>query len=96
IMGSEPDGYKSLFMSNEAYNYAHYKNPQFDALGDKGAVETDPATRAEIDKLLKQKGANDMTYYPIAYTNATVAVDKRFAGTQEAEPKQVYLFQECL
>lgn len=28
IMGSEPDGYKSLFMSNEAYNYAHYKNPQ--------------------------------------------------------------------
>jgi peptide/nickel transport system substrate-binding protein len=94
IMGSEPDGYKSLFMSNEAYNYAHYKNPQFDALWDKGAVETDAAKRADIYKQIQQTVANDMTYYPIAYTNATVAVDKRFGGTQEAEPKPVYLFQD--
>ena len=94
IMGSEPDGYKSLFMSNEAYNYAHYKNPQFDALWDKGAVETDAAKRADIYKQIQQIVANDMTYYPIAYTNATVAVDKRFGGTQEAEPKPVYLFQD--
>lgn len=92
IMGSEPDGYKSLFMSNEAYNYAHYKNPQFDALWDKGAVETDAVKRAEIYKHIQQTVANDMTYYPIAYTNATVAVDKRFGGTEEAEPKPVYLF----
>ena len=35
-----------------------------------------------------------MTYYQIAYTNATVAVDKRFGGTEEAEPKPVYLFQD--
>src|SRR5690606_29252702 len=47
IMGAEPDGYKSLFMSNEAYNYAHYKNPQFDAQWDKGAVETIAKKRAE-------------------------------------------------
>ncbi|MCK6697858.1 ABC transporter substrate-binding protein [Enterobacter bugandensis] len=94
IMGSEPDGYKSLFMSNEAYNYAHYKNPQFDALWDKGAVETDAAKRADIYKQIQQTVANEMTYYPIAYTNATVAVDKRFGGTKEAEPKPVYLFQD--
>ncbi|CAH3638191.1 Oligopeptide-binding protein AppA [Enterobacter cloacae] len=94
IMGSEPDGYKSLFMSNEAYNYAHYKNPQFDALWDKGAVETDAAKRADIYKQIQQTVANDMTYYPIAYTNATVAVDKRFGGTEEAEPKPVYLFED--
>lgn len=94
IMGAEPDGYKSLFMSNEAYNYAHYKNPQFDALWDKGAIETDSAKRGEIYKQIQQVVATDMTYYPIAYTNAVVAVDKRFGGTQEAEPKPVYMFQD--
>lgn len=94
IMGAEPDGYKSLFMSNEAYNYAHYKNPQFDALWDKGSVETDSAKRGEIYKQIQQVVANDMTYYPIAYTNAVVAVDKRFGGTKEAEPKPVYMFQD--
>ena len=94
IMGSEPDGYKSLFMSNEAYNYAHYKNPQFDALWDKGATETDSAKRGAIYKQLQQVVATDMTYYPIAYSNAAVAVDKRFGGTQEAEPKPVYMFQD--
>ena len=94
IMGAEPDGYKSLFMSNEAYNYAHYKNPQFDALWDKGAVETDSAKRGEIYKQIQQVVATDMTYYPIAYTNAVVAVDKRFGGTKEAEPKPVYMFQD--
>ena len=94
IMGAEPDGYKSLFMSNEAYNYAHYKNPQFDALWDKGSVETDSAKRGEIYKQIQQVVANDMTYYPIAYTNAVVAVDKRYGGTKEAEPKPVYMFQD--
>ena len=81
-------------MSNEAYNYAHYKNPQFDALWDKGATETDSAKRGAIYKQLQQVVATDMTYYPIAYSNAVVAVDKRFGGTQEAEPKPVYMFQD--
>ncbi|GAB7260495.1 hypothetical protein DZS_20110 [Dickeya ananatis] len=94
IMGSEPDGYKSLFMSNEDYNYAHYKNPAFDALWDKGAIETDTGRRAAIYQDIQRTVANDMVWYPIAYTNAVVAIDKRFGGTQEAEPKPVYLFQD--
>ncbi len=94
IMGAEPDGYKSLFMSGEDYNYAHYKNPAFDALWDSGAIETDTARRAAIYKAIQQTVASDMVWYPIAYTNAVVAVDKRFGGTQEAEPKPVYLFQD--
>ena len=94
IMGMEPDGYKSLYLSNEAYNYAHYKNPAFDALWNQGATETDKTKRAEIYKQIQQTVANDMAWYPIAYTNAVVAVDKRFAGTKEAEPKPVYMFQD--
>lgn len=94
IMGSEPDGYKSLYMSNEAYNYAHYKNPAFDALWEQGATETDTAKRAAVYKQIQQTVASDMAWYPIAYTNAVVAVDKRFGGTKEAEPKPVYMFQD--
>lgn len=94
IMGAEPDGYKSLFMSNEAYNYAHYKDPQFDALWDKGAIETDAAKRGAIYQQIQQTVATEMTYYPIAYSNATLALDKRFGGTQAAEPKPVYMFQD--
>ncbi|QIX97352.1 ABC transporter substrate-binding protein [Cedecea sp. FDAARGOS_727] len=94
IMGAEPDGYKSLYMSNEAYNYAHYKNPTFDALWEQGATETDGAKRGAIYKQIQQTVANDMAWYPIAYTNAVVAVDKRFGGTKEAEPKPVYMFQD--
>lgn len=94
IMGAEPDGYKSLYMSNEAYNYAHYKNPALDALWNQGATETDKSKRAEIYKQVQQTVANDMAWYPIAYTNAVVAVDKRFGGTKEAEPKPVYMFQD--
>lgn len=94
IMGAEPDGYKSLYMSNEAYNYAHYKNPELDALWDQGATQTDKTKRAVIYKQIQQTIANDMAWYPIAYTNAVVAVDKRFGGTIEAEPKPVYMFQD--
>ena len=57
-------------------------------------METDAAKRADIYKQIQQTVANEMTYYPIAYTNATVAVDKRFGGTKEAEPKPVYLFRD--
>ena len=32
IMGLEPDSYKSLFLSNAEYNYARYKNADFDKL----------------------------------------------------------------
>jgi peptide/nickel transport system substrate-binding protein len=94
IMGFEPDAYKSLFMSNELYNYSHYKNPEFDALWKQGAVEMDPAKRGEIYKQIQQTVANEMTYYPIAYTKGIVAVDKKFGGMQEALPKPVVMLED--
>ncbi|WP_223068228.1 ABC transporter substrate-binding protein [Paenibacillus caui] len=94
IMGYEPDAYKSLYMSNEAYNYSHYKNPEFDALWDKGAVETDEAKRAELYKQIQQTVANEMTVYPIAYTKAVVAVDNSYGGIEEARPKPVVMLED--
>ena len=47
-MGPEPDSYKSLFLSNAEYNYARYKNADFDKLWEEAAVETDKTKRAEL------------------------------------------------
>lgn len=94
IMGFEPDAYKSLFLSNEAYNYSHYKDPKFDELWNKGAVETDETKRADIYKQIQQTVANQMTVYPIAYTQAVVAIDNSYGGIKEATPKPVVMLED--
>jgi peptide/nickel transport system substrate-binding protein len=94
IMGFEPDGYKSLFVSTEPYNYAHYKNQAFDELWNKGAVETDPTKRAAIYKQIQQTVADDMVYYPIAYTKSIIAIDKKYDGLKEAVTKPVFMFED--
>ncbi|UHA71845.1 ABC transporter substrate-binding protein [Paenibacillus sp. 481] len=94
IMGHEPDAYKSLYLSDAAYNYSHYKNPQFDALWDQAAVEMDTAKRGELYKQIQQTVANEMTIYPIAYGKAIVAVDKRYGGLEEAIAKPVVMFED--
>jgi peptide/nickel transport system substrate-binding protein len=94
IMGSEPDGYKSLYVSTEPYNYSHYSNPQFDALWAKAAVEMDANKRAELYKQIQQQVADEMTTYPIAYTKSIIAIDKKFGGLQEAVTKPVVMFED--
>ncbi|MDU5141636.1 MAG: ABC transporter substrate-binding protein [Paenibacillus dendritiformis] len=94
IMGYEPDAYKSLYMSDAAYNYAHYKNPDFDALWNQAAVEMDKTKRGELYKQIQQTVADEMTVYPIAYGKAIVAVDKRYGGLEEAVPKPVVMFED--
>ena len=39
IMGPEPDSYKSLFLSNAEYNYARYKNADFDKLWEEAQLK---------------------------------------------------------
>ncbi|NGP61728.1 ABC transporter substrate-binding protein [Paenibacillus thiaminolyticus] len=94
IMGHEPDAYKSLYMSDAAYNYAHYKNSDFDALWNQAAVEMDKTKRGELYKQIQQTVADEMTVYPIAYGKAIVAVDKRYGGLEEAIPKPVVMFED--
>lgn len=94
IMGFEPDAYKVLFQSKEAYNYSHYKNSEFDKLWDNAAVEVDTAKREELYKQIQQTVANEMTVYPIAYTKAIVAVDNNYGGIEEATPKPVVMLED--
>lgn len=94
IMGAEPDAYRTLFVSSEPYNYSHYKNADFDKLWSDGAVQTDAAKRADIYKKIQQTVASEMTVYPIAYTKAVVAIDKRYGGIQEAVTKPVVILED--
>nr|WP_274363086.1 MULTISPECIES: ABC transporter substrate-binding protein [unclassified Paenibacillus] len=94
IMGYEPDGYKSLFMSEEAYNFAHYKNAAFDELWNKAAVEMDPVKREDLYKQIQQTVASEMTYYPIAYTKSIIALSNQFGGSEEAVTKPVVMFED--
>jgi peptide/nickel transport system substrate-binding protein len=94
IMGSEPDAYRTLYMSDEAYNYSHYKNADFDKLWNEAAVETDTTKRGELYKKIQQTVASEMTVLPIAYTKAVVALDKRYAGVEEAVTKPVVMLED--
>ncbi|MCR8980148.1 ABC transporter substrate-binding protein [Brevibacillus laterosporus] len=94
IMGYEPDAYKSLFVSTEAFNYSHYNNKEFDQLWSKAAVEVDTAKRAELYKKIQETVADDVPIYPIAYPKSIIAVDKRFGGLQEAVTKPVTMFED--
>jgi peptide/nickel transport system substrate-binding protein len=93
IMGFEPDAYKSLFVSTEAYNYSHYVNKDFDAMWAKAAIETDAAKRADLYKKIQQFVADEMLFYPIAYTKSIIAVDKKYDGLKEAITKPVVMFE---
>ncbi|WP_409343576.1 ABC transporter substrate-binding protein [Paenibacillus sp. MBLB4367] len=93
-MGFEPDAYKALYLSDAAYNYSHYKNPEFDKLWTQAAVETDAAKRAELYKKIQELSADEVTTYPIAYGKSIIAVDKRFGGLEDAVAKQVVLFDD--
>ncbi|OAB46196.1 ABC transporter substrate-binding protein [Paenibacillus glacialis] len=94
IMGFEPDAYKTLFQSDAAYNYSHYKNAEFDKLWDNAAIEVDVTKREELYKQIQQTVANEMTIYPIAYTKAIVAVDNTYGGIEEATPKPVVMLDD--
>lgn len=94
IMGPEPDVYKSLFQSDAAYNFARYKNAEFDELWEKAAVETDKEKRAELYKQIQETVAEDVPYLPLAYPKATIAVDKKFGGIEEAHPIPVTMVED--
>ena len=94
IMGVEPDVYKPLFTSDGGYNFARYKNAELDKLWEAAAVEIDEAKRGELYLQIQETIVQDLAYLPLAYTNATIAIDKKFGGTEEAKPIPVSMFED--
>ncbi|MCH3078518.1 ABC transporter substrate-binding protein, partial [Listeria monocytogenes] len=74
IMGTDPDAYKSLYLSDAPYNYSHYHNKDLDALWEKGAVTADDKARQEIYEKIQNTIADAAVIYPISYDNAVLAM----------------------
>ena len=94
VMGTEPDSYKNLFMTEASSNFSSYSNKEVDALWNSGAVEKDAAKRSEIYKQVQIKTAEDMVLFPIVYPKSLVAIDKKYGGTKEAKPISIFMFQD--
>lgn len=93
-MGSEPDSYKVLYLSDGSYNQSHAKNPEADLLWLQAAVETDSAKRAALYEKIQDIEANEITTFPIAYSKSIIAVDNRFGGVEEAVPAPIVLVND--
>ena len=94
IMGAEPDVYRTLFESDAAYNFARYKNAEFDQLWADAAVEMDPEKRADLYLQIQQTVGEDIPYLPLAYPKAIIAIDKKFGGVEEAKAIPVSMFED--
>lgn len=94
VMGSDPDSYKSVYMTGNAYNIMQYSNKEVDALWNKGVVETDKSKRGEIYTETQKKVIDDMVTYPIAYPKSIVAISKKYGGVEEAKPVSIFMFRD--
>ncbi|UII57552.1 ABC transporter substrate-binding protein [Cytobacillus spongiae] len=94
IMGAEPDVYKTLFQSDAPYNFARYKNAEFDQLWEKASVEVDKDARAALYKDIQETVAQDVPYLPLAYPKAILAVDKKYGGIEEATPIPISMVED--
>lgn len=94
VMGSEPDSYKSIFMTSDGNNVSNYSNKELDPLWEKANLETDKTKREAIYKELQQKLADELPLYPMVYPKSMVGVDKKIGGTEEARPAPIYMFRD--
>lgn len=92
VMGTNPDGYNSIFKTGSANNFSGYSNPKIDELFDKAKIETDDKKRGELYKEIQQIVAEEVVQYPTAYVKSIVAVNKEFKNLDEAKPAPIHMF----
>ncbi len=92
VMGSNPDGYMSLFKSDSSSNFSGYNNPRIDELFLAGRVEKDEAKREEIYHEIQEILAEEVAQYPTVYPKSIVIVNKEFKGMEEAKPAPIHMF----
>jgi oligopeptide transport system substrate-binding protein len=78
---SDPQNFLFLVMSdNKGLNYARWKNPDYDALLDKAAAETDLKKRAEILFQAETLFMRELPYIPLLYYGSKNLVSPRLSG----------------
>lgn len=94
IMGQDPDGYRSLFTSNAAFNFWNYHNEEIDRLFDAGAVEMDETARFAIYEELQQVISESAIIVPVVDNLRIIAVNNRIGGVKEAGLVPIYTFDD--
>jgi len=75
-----------LFMvesDNEGFNYANYANPEYDALMDRAAAETDLDKRAELLFEAETIFMHDLPFIPLLYYGSLSLVSDKLEGWQD-------------
>ncbi|CAN0654508.1 peptide ABC transporter substrate-binding protein [Nitratireductor aquimarinus] len=81
---SDPQNFLFLVESdNTGFNYAQYENPDYDALMDKAAAETDLVKRAEILREAEATFMADMPYIPLLFYSSLSLVSPKLNGWED-------------
>lgn len=81
---SDPQNFLFLVESdNPGFNYANYNNPEYDALMDQAAAETDLAKRATLLKQAEEIFMRDEPYAPLLYYSSHGLVSPKLKGWKD-------------
>ena len=81
---SDPQNFLFLVESdNKGFNYAKYKNPEYDALMEKAAAETDLQKRAEILRQAEAMFLRDMPFLPLLFYSSLSLVSPKLVGWED-------------
>ncbi|MEE8226422.1 MAG: peptide ABC transporter substrate-binding protein [Kiloniellales bacterium] len=75
-----------LFMvesDNDGFNYANYANPEYDALMDRAAAESDLDVRARLLLEVEQIFMRDLPFIPLMYYGSLSLVSDRLEGWED-------------
>ena len=85
-IGDYSDPQNFLFMvesDNDGFNYANYNNPEYDALMDQAAAETDLDKRANILKQAEEIFMRDLPFIPLMYYGSLSLVSDKLEGWED-------------
>ncbi|WP_295807060.1 peptide ABC transporter substrate-binding protein [uncultured Nitratireductor sp.] len=81
---SDPQNFLFLVESdNTGFNYAQYENPEYDALMDKAAAESDLVKRADILREAEAMFMADMPYIPLLFYSSLSLVSPKLNGWED-------------
>ena len=81
---NDPQNFLFLYESdNLGFNYSRYNNPEYDALLDEAAAETDLEARAEILKKAERMLLDEVGVIPLLYYTSQVLVSPKLKGWED-------------
>ncbi|MEG1257017.1 ABC transporter substrate-binding protein [Clostridium sp.] len=94
VMGNDPDGYSSAYLSNGSFNVQSYNNPELDQMWKDGATQPDDTKRKEIYEKIQKTIAEDSVVYPLNYSKSLIGVDAKLGGVEDAKLVPIYMFED--